>query len=120
MLLQQKDTSDRKTVTQMLLGEVAKGYYTAYISALVIQEINRTKSEKRRKELLQTVHAIKHRFIEITPGVEDLADEYIQADIIPLDYKDDATHIAAATLSGVPTLVTWNLKHLANIKTMCS
>lgn len=29
-----------------------------------------------------------------------------------------ATHIAAATLAGVPTIVTWNFKHLANVKTM--
>lgn len=66
----EKDTSDRKTATQMLLGEVAKGYYIACISALVIQEINRTKPEKRREQLLQTVHKIKHRFIEITPPLK--------------------------------------------------
>ncbi len=110
--------SDRKTITQMLLGEVAKGYYTAYISALVIREINKTKSEVRKEQLFKAVHCIKHRFVEITPVIEDLADEYVQAGIIPEDYKGDATHLAAAILAGVPTVVTWNLKHLANIKTM--
>jgi hypothetical protein len=43
-----------------------------------------------------------------------LADKYVDAAIIPVAYRDDAVHIAAAVLSGQDVLVSWNFRHLVN------
>ncbi len=46
--------------------------------------------------------------------VENLADEYLKAGIIPVSYPIDALHIACATIHKIDYLVTWNITHMAN------
>jgi len=43
-----------------------------------------------------------------------LAKELIQAGALPAKAADDALHIAIAAANGVPYLLTWNCRHLAN------
>ncbi len=43
-----------------------------------------------------------------------MAEEYIKAGIVPAKKRDDARHVALATLGGVDILVSWNHRHLAN------
>jgi len=49
-----------------------------------------------------------------TAGGIALAKKYIDEDIIPEDYLDDALHIAIAILYQIDILVSWNFKHLVN------
>ncbi len=44
--------------------------------------------------------------------VEDLRDLYMSLDILPKKYKDDAEHVAFATIARVDAIVSWNFKHL--------
>jgi hypothetical protein len=44
----------------------------------------------------------------------DLAKELIQAGALPAKAADDALHIAVAAMNGIPYLLTWNCRHLAN------
>ena len=56
----------------------------------------------------------------------DLAKELIQAGALPAKAADDALHIAVAAMNGIPYLLTWNCRHLANatmrpvIETVCA
>jgi hypothetical protein len=43
-----------------------------------------------------------------------LAKELIQAGALPAKAADDALHIAVAAMNGIPYLLTWNCRHLAN------
>ena len=54
--------------------------------------------------------------VELAPSAasEQLAEEYIKAGIVPAKKRDDARHVALATLGGVDILVSWNHRHLAN------
>jgi hypothetical protein len=54
--------------------------------------------------------------VELAPSAdsEQLADEYFKAGILPAKKRDDARHVAIATLAGVDILVSWNHRHLAN------
>lgn len=49
--------------------------------------------------------------------VKELAEEYIKEGIVPEKFKNDAIHIAIATVNNIDALVSWNFKHLVNIKT---
>ncbi len=41
---------------------------------------------------------------------------YIEEGVIPTNKKEDALHIAVATVYEMDILLSWNFKHLANIK----
>ena len=45
---------------------------------------------------------------------EDLAAAYLRAGVIPAKKRDDARHVAIATVAGLEIVVSWNHRHLAN------
>ena len=47
---------------------------------------------------------------------EKLADIYIAEKVIPQNKRVDALHVAFAVLQKIDYLVSWNYKHLANVK----
>ena len=47
-----------------------------------------------------------------------LADLYLQEGVLPQRTIDDARHVAIATIYEMDALISWNLKHLANLKRM--
>ena len=47
-----------------------------------------------------------------------LAQKYIDEKIIPIKYRDDAFHIALATLNACTALVSWNFQHIVKLKTI--
>jgi hypothetical protein len=54
-----------------------------------------------------------------TPSIDDneidaLTEAYLRDDDIPLDFAEDAVHVAYATLGRADVLVSLNLRHLAN------
>ena len=49
------------------------------------------------------------------PEIERLADRYLAQGIIPATKREDALHVAHATVHGLDILLSWNFKHLANI-----
>jgi hypothetical protein len=54
--------------------------------------------------------------LDISLEIEELASAYLRAACVPSKYLDDALHVAMATVHGLPLLVSWNFKHLANIR----
>lgn len=56
------------------------------------------------------------QILELTDEAESLAQAYLVAGIVTPKYVDDARHIAIATSNGLPLVVSWNFRHLANLK----
>lgn len=54
--------------------------------------------------------------LELTDEAETLAQAYLAAGVVTAKYADDARHIAVATVHALHLIVSWNFKHLANIK----
>jgi hypothetical protein len=52
--------------------------------------------------------------LETTVAALALAKDLLQAGALPTKAADDALHIAIAATQGVPYLLTWNCRHLAN------
>ena len=55
-------------------------------------------------------------FIAISPEAEELATAYIQDGAISRSMRADALHIALATVARADVLVSWNFKHIVNLK----
>lgn len=85
--------------------------YELCISQLVLQEAaaGDPQAAQERFEILQPL-----TLLETTVEALALAKELIQAGALPAKAADDALHIAIAATNGVPFLLTWNCRHLAN------
>jgi len=89
--------------------------FKVYISEVTISEINNSPNIAKKKQLLNL--ASKFQILKITDQVKNLASEYIEKKIIPARYIDDALHLAIATINNCDILVSWNCKHLINLRT---
>ncbi|MHB1422064.1 MAG: type II toxin-antitoxin system VapC family toxin [Gemmataceae bacterium] len=85
--------------------------YELCISQLVLQEgaAGNPQAAQERLEILQAM-----TLLETTVEALALAKELIQAGALPAKAADDALHIAIVATNGVPFLLTWNCRHLAN------
>ena len=52
----------------------------------------------------------------LSPEAEELAAAYIEDGAIGVRMRADALHIALATVARVDVLVSWNFKHIVNLK----
>lgn len=53
--------------------------------------------------------------IDVTPEALELAQAYINENVVGQTSLDDCIHIAIATLNKVDLLVSWNFKHIVNV-----
>ena len=56
--------------------------------------------------------------IEITDDMSDIAQQIIDMGILTKKSYDDCQHIAAAVIYGCDCIISWNFKHIVNIKTI--
>jgi hypothetical protein len=91
--------------------DTRRGSYELCVSQLVLQEAA-SGDAQAAQERLEVLHAMT--FLETTTAALALAKELIQAGALPAKAGDDALHIAIAATQGIPYLLTWNCRHLAN------
>lgn len=90
--------------------------YAVYVSDVVIREIHKTPNDIKRKQLLDVISEYQLRIVTVNEEIDRLAQLYIEQHIIPPHKLEDAEHIAIATVHQMDVLLSWNFKHLANIK----
>ena len=105
-----------KGITLKLLKQISEGKFMAYISETVLEEIAKAPPQKR-DVLLELTQEYPLEILGITEEVEALAEAYLNAKIIPLKSRNDAVHIAMATVHGMDAIVSWNFEHMIKLKT---
>ena len=80
-------------------------------------------SEDTAAEIVNAPEPIRSLFtktfpdlIGLNPETLALADAYLAHKVVPPKFRDDALHVAACTLAGISPLVSWNFKHLVNLR----
>lgn len=99
--------------TRRFFDEVKKGEYKVVISNVTEGEL--LNAPERVKSLLNVLD-IDYEVIKLTDDVVSLALEYIRENVVGQTSYDDCLHIAIATVSRLDLLVSWNFKHIVNIK----
>lgn len=89
------------------------GRFRFVSSVLVDQEIAGAPLQVR--ELMRATFAPAD-LLPMTTEALELAGHYLAQKVVPPDYTDDARHVAVATCAGVSLLVSWNFKHLVNVR----
>lgn len=102
--------------TQTLFRQLQTGIFTASISAVVIQEILAA-PEPRRSDLTRLVEAHKLSVLELDAAAETLTQRYVEHRLVPRRYENDARHIAVAVVNNLDAIVSWNFRHMVNVKT---
>ncbi len=109
------DAPEKKEITKEFFDLVFKGAYDIYISKVVVDEIIKA-PEKKKTGLLSLIEKCSPQDIEVNEEVEILAERYIERGIVPAKKKEDAMHVGVATVAEMDVIVSWNYKHLANVK----
>ena len=112
------DAPEKKDITIEYFEKYIKtNYYQHLVSPYVIEEINNTGDENKRKKLIEVIEKYE---IEVWPlekeeEIRKLASAYISAKIVPDKKIFDALHVAFCTVNKIDVLLSWNFKHLANL-----
>ena len=107
-----------RNITLLLIEEINEGRHEGFVSDVVIRELGNTRDIAKREQLLKLVGNISlNEILTVDEEVDRVADKYIQEGVIPKVYRDDALHIALASVNGLDILVSWNFKHLVKHKT---
>jgi len=90
---------------------VYRSYYQLVTSLAVIEELERGKYPNKEN----IVGLLDDVPILTTPNeIVDIVDTYISRQLMPVDTKGDALHLALASYHNCDFLLTWNCQHLAN------
>jgi len=73
------------------------------------------RAPKNIKDLLIILN-LKPEIVSISPEAIALAQEYIKENVVGQSSMDDCLHIALATITKIDILLSWNFKHIVNIK----
>ena len=99
--------------TQQFLRQCESGLFIAYISTVVTDEIASAPASVAA-HIAREINKLAPRLLEPSAASEELADAYLRASVIPAHKRDDARHVAIATVAGLEILVSWNHRHLAS------
>ncbi len=100
--------------TRELWTQRGEGLWQFISSGLVAQEIAGAPPEVR--QLFEVTFDRSKDLLAMTGEIEDLALEYLKAGVVSAKFEDDAKHVAACTVYRVNHLVSWNFKHLVNVR----
>ena len=99
-----------------LFERIKAGDFAVYLSSIVFDEINAC-SPERANTLLQHLSGIIFEKIPVDDTVKALADRIIKRGYLPKRSVNDSLHIAAGIIAGCDYVVSWNMKHMVNVKT---
>ena len=115
--LHQLDTPDKMDDTLSLWEDIKAGEYDAVISEVTTREIMNC-SEPKRSIMADYLDEGNFEEFPITQESHDLAQEIIKRGILTAKSLDDCTHIAVAILNNCDIIVSWNFKHIVNVRTI--
>ncbi len=100
--------------TRELWSQRRGGQWVFLSSGLVALEIADAPPEVR--QTFEETFDRSTDFLAVTDESEDLAREYLRAGVVSSRFEDDARHVAICTVHHVDHLVSWNFKHLVNVR----
>ncbi len=108
------DAPEKKAATEVFFRQISD--VDLYISDVVLEEIKKA-DERKRKQLLKAIDDYSPIMCKESATVFELADEYLKRGIFPKKYRDDARHVAYASVQGLNAIVSWNFQHIVKLKT---
>lgn len=100
--------------SEKLFEEFIEGDKIAVVSNITLRELKMAPEEIGKK--LNEIPEENIEYVALTEEAEELAKDYLDNKVISSKFLLDAEHIAIATVENVDIVVSWNFKHIVNIK----
>ena len=100
--------------TRPLFDKIINREYILLYSTVTQDELENAPKEVR--ELVNHLKAEFTEFLEPTDEAVDLATQYISENVVGKTSYADCLHIALATINRADFLVSWNFKHIVNVR----
>ena len=97
-----------------LVESFVTGERVLVLSSLTVQELATAPPGVRKR--LAAVPEAHIETLQLDTEAMQLAEQYVAAGVLPAKMRADAQHIAIASVGRVDVLVSWNFKHIVNLK----
>jgi hypothetical protein len=109
-----EDAPDKRRVTEVFFAWLKLSEHTVFSSEIVFEELNAAPEGKRDK-LLRSLSDLEPAILPVTEEAAGLCQFYLDRGILPSRYYNDAIQIALCACHEMDFLVTWNMRHMANV-----
>ena len=92
--------------------------YELFLSPATVGELGKAKTEEKRKANADFLQTIQYTELPENKEAENLAWIYVIDGVLSDNHIDDLEHVAYAVVSRCDYVITWNMGHLANDKTV--
>ena len=100
--------------TRELWAQARAGKWRLLTSIVTERELENAPENVR--QLFRETFPSASELLMATEEAEDLAEEYLRATVVSPKYADDALHVAICSTHRIPYLVSWNFRHLVNVR----
>ena len=101
-------------VSCRLFDEIRAGRFEVVVSDTLIAELQ--PAPPRVRQLLAGLREQSVEFVEVSLEAEQLRDAYVAAGVVGPSSREDAEHIAIASVAEVDLMVSWNFKHIVHFE----
>jgi len=110
-----EEDPERVKLTRSVLRRIKQAPYEAFIGTPVLEEIS-IAPVRLRVALERQVKNLSPTLIEEGAASLRLAEAYMEARLVPPPKRNDARHIAIATVADLDAIISWNFRDMVNIK----
>lgn len=115
--LMQEDVPEKMADTLQLWELFREGMYDVYLSTVTLEEVS-VCPEPKRSQLREYMAQISYMTLDITDEALSVAQKMIDLGILTPKSYDDCQHIGVAVVNDCDCIISWNFKHIVNIKTI--
>ena len=102
------------TDTRELWAQARAGKWALVTSIITVRELQ--DAPEKVRQLFEETFRLPDELLAETDEAESLAQEYLKASVVSQKYADDARHVALCTVNRIRYLVSWNFRHLVNVR----
>jgi predicted nucleic acid-binding protein len=117
--LEHDDQPEWRDTAEKFIAALNRNVYEAYISDVVIREIEATPDVALQKRLVEHINATNPLILQTDNEVETLTDMYMKSAFAKADsirVYNDCAHVAIATVNEIRHVISFNCKHLVRDK----
>ena len=100
--------------SKVFFDEVKSGRFTLVVSSVTLRELLDAPEDVRR--ILASLPPDNVENFPDCPETVELRDAYIEAGVVGPGSREDAEHVAAASIADVDMIVSWNFKHIVHFE----
>lgn len=110
-----EDAPEKRAATEVFFEWLRVTDDDLFSSEVVKKEIDRA-PEPKRARMIQAFAGLPITVLDITDEAVGLMEIYVREGITPVRYQNDALHVSLAVCHALDVVVSWNMKHLVNVR----